>query len=96
MYKRFLKSFLDFVIALFAALLLLPVFLIISIAIKIESKGPVIFSQERVGQNRKPYYVYKFRSMIADAEAASGPVWAQDDDPRVTRVGKIIRKLLKM
>jgi lipopolysaccharide/colanic/teichoic acid biosynthesis glycosyltransferase len=61
--------------------------------IKIDSKGPVIFSQERVGQNGKIYRIHKFRSMVEDAEKISGPIWAQDDDKRITRVGKIIRKL---
>jgi len=53
----------------------------------------VIFSQDRVGQNRKIYMMHKFRSMVDDAEKDSGPVWADDDDSRITRVGRVIRKL---
>ena len=60
--------------------------------IKLDSKGPVLFSQERIGENRKPYMVYKFRSMVSDAEAHTGPVWAEDNDSRITRIGHIIRK----
>ena len=73
--------------------LFLPLFVLIALMIKLESKGPVIFSQERIGQDRKSYNVHKFRSMVIDAEATTGPVWAEDDDPRITRVGKIIRRL---
>jgi len=67
------------------------VFIVIAILIKIDSKGPIIFSQERVGQHRRPYMIHKFRSMYSDAEKISGPVWAEDDDPRITRVGKFLR-----
>jgi lipopolysaccharide/colanic/teichoic acid biosynthesis glycosyltransferase len=65
----------------------------VSIAIKLDSKGPVLFSQERVGEDGEIFKVYKFRSMKEDAEALSGPVWAEEDDPRITRMGRIIRKL---
>jgi exopolysaccharide biosynthesis polyprenyl glycosylphosphotransferase len=70
-----------------------PLFLAVAIAIKLDSRGPVLFKQERVGEEGKTFSIYKFRSMIADAEKESGPVWAEDEDPRITRVGKIIRKL---
>jgi exopolysaccharide biosynthesis polyprenyl glycosylphosphotransferase len=73
--------------------MLSPMILITAILIKIDSKGPVIFSQERVGQNGKGFNVHKFRSMVTDAEKSSGPVWASEDDDRVTRVGRVIRKL---
>ncbi|MEA2061276.1 MAG: sugar transferase [Thermodesulfobacteriota bacterium] len=56
-------------------------------------RGPVFFSQDRVGQNKKEYMMHKFRSMIDDAEKETGPVWAMDNDDRITRVGRIIRKL---
>jgi lipopolysaccharide/colanic/teichoic acid biosynthesis glycosyltransferase len=64
-----------------------------AIAIKLDSHGPVIYSQERVGEHERRFNLYKFRSMQHQAEAASGPVWAAQNDPRVTRVGKILRKL---
>jgi len=67
--------------------------LIVSIAIKLDSKGPVFYKQERSGLNGKVFNILKFRSMIKDAEKQSGPVWSTKDDPRITRVGRIIRKL---
>jgi sugar transferase (PEP-CTERM system associated) len=69
-----------------------PLMLLTAIAIKLESRGPVFFRQERVGKNGKIFKLIKFRSMSVDAEARSGPVWAQQNDPRVTRVGKFIRR----
>jgi sugar transferase (PEP-CTERM system associated) len=80
---------------LFSTLLLIvvsPIIAITALFIKLDSQGPVIFSQDRVGENRKPYQLYKFRSMVADAEKVCGPVWAQADDDRITRVGRFIRK----
>jgi exopolysaccharide biosynthesis polyprenyl glycosylphosphotransferase len=64
----------------------------VAIAIKLESPGPVFYSQERVGRYNKPFHIYKFRSMITDAEQANRPVWAQKNDSRITRVGQFIRK----
>jgi exopolysaccharide biosynthesis polyprenyl glycosylphosphotransferase len=74
-------------------LILSPLILIVALLIKIDSKGPVFFSQERCGQYHRPYRVYKFRSMVENAEQESGPKWAEEDDPRITRVGRFIRKL---
>lgn len=90
--KRYLKRLFDLIIASVMIVILLPLIIFIAIIIKLESRGPVLFSQERIGEKRKPYPVYKFRSMVEDAEKLSGPKWAEDDDPRVTRVGKFIRK----
>jgi sugar transferase (PEP-CTERM system associated) len=73
--------------------LLSPLMLLVAVTIKLDSRGPVIFSQERVGEDEKVFKLHKFRSMTADAEKESGPVWASEDDPRITRVGRIIRKL---
>lgn len=69
----------------------LPVLVTLAIAIKLESKGPVFYRQERVGYMGKPFYVIKLRSMYVDAEK-NGPQWASKNDPRVTRVGRFIRK----
>jgi sugar transferase (PEP-CTERM system associated) len=69
-----------------------PLMLLVSILIKLDSKGPVLYGQIRVGKNGQPFEILKFRTMFVDAEA-SGPVWAQKQDPRITRVGKVIRKL---
>jgi exopolysaccharide biosynthesis polyprenyl glycosylphosphotransferase len=70
-----------------------PLLLLVAIAIKLDSRGPVFYQQERVGINGKTFRACKFRSMRINAEAASGPVWASENDPRVTRVGRILRTL---
>jgi exopolysaccharide biosynthesis polyprenyl glycosylphosphotransferase len=74
-------------------LLTWPLMIATAIAVRLDSPGPILFSQERVGRDNKPFTLFKFRSMRADAEKQSGPVWATADDPRVTRVGRIIRRL---
>ncbi|HKV39636.1 MAG TPA: TIGR03013 family XrtA/PEP-CTERM system glycosyltransferase [Blastocatellia bacterium] len=75
------------------ALISTPVMALVAIAVKLDSRGPVFYVQERVGQNDRPFRIIKFRSMRVEAEQDSGPVWASVADPRVTRVGRIIRKL---
>ena len=87
-----MKRLLDFTLSLAAIILLVPFSILIGIIIKLTSKGPIIYSQKRLGYNGLPYKIYKFRSMVVDAEDESGPVWALDDDPRITSVGKILRK----
>jgi len=79
-------------VALFGAVLSLPISIITAILIKIESRGPIFYRQERVGKNGRPFSVMKFRSMRVDAEK-DGPVWAKTEDERTTRVGRIIRKI---
>ena len=88
----YLKRLIDILVSLIGLLVTLPISLITAVAIKITSRGPVFFAQERVGQNKKPFKLLKFRSMRDNAEADSGPIWADIDDERVTRVGRIIRK----
>lgn len=88
-----LKRVMDLIFSLILLVLSLPVIFITSILIKIDSKGPIIYSQERVGKRKKIFNIYKFRSMVEDAEKLSGPVWANEDDSRITRVGKWLRKL---
>ena len=90
--KRFLKRSSDLILSFVLLICICPLMLLVAILIKLDSSGPVIFSQERVGEKHKSYLVKKFRSMVVDAEKRSGPVWAQDDDPRITRVGRFIRK----
>jgi len=90
--RRFIKRSLDLVLSFIMLIIFLPLFVVIAILIKIDSPGPVFFSQERVAENRKTYRVHKFRSMVADAEKQSGPVWANNDDDRITGVGRVIRK----
>jgi sugar transferase (PEP-CTERM system associated) len=71
----------------------LPIMLLTALAVKLDSRGPIFYIQERVGKNGRIFKIIKFRSMKVEAEAKSGPVWAEEDDPRVTRVGRVIRKL---
>ena len=69
-----------------------PLMLATAIAVRMDSPGPILFSQERVGRDGKPFTLLKFRSMRADAEKVTGPVWATQDDPRITRSGRFIRR----
>jgi len=86
------KRLVDFALALVGILLTWPAMLAVAIAVRLDSAGPVLFRQERTGQGGRSFTLCKFRSMRADAEKHSGPVWAAEDDPRVTRVGRVIRK----
>jgi sugar transferase (PEP-CTERM system associated) len=87
-----IKRFLDVTLSLTGLILLSPLFIILPVLIRLDSKGEIFLRQERVGENSKKFTLIKFRSMRADAEAGVGPVWAQKNDSRVTRVGKFIRK----
>jgi len=98
-----MKRLLDILISGVALLLFLPIFLITATAIKLTTSGPVFFVQERIGQNKRRFRVYKFRTMVPDAEKkqveleslneVSGPVFKIKKDPRITSVGRILRKL---
>ena len=88
----FFKRLFDLVVSLIAFLILSPILLILTVLVATTSKGGAIFKQERLGKNGKPFMMYKFRSMRADAEK-DGAQWAQKDDPRVTKVGKFLRKV---
>jgi len=90
--KGALKWIEDKLLALIILAFTWPLMILIALAIKIDSRGPVLFRQERVGQNGRIFVLNKFRSMRADAEDTSGPVWAILDDPRITRVGKWLRR----
>jgi len=92
-WEKKLKRISDVVISLIILVLTLPLNIFVALAIRLDSKGPVLFKQERIGMNNKNFKIYKFRSMFQDAEKNTGPVWSTKDDPRVTRVGKIMRKL---
>jgi len=83
----------DIIISSFLLLITFPLFLVIPLLIKLTSRGPVFYRQERVGLDGKPFVMLKFRTMKMDAEKETGPVWATPDDPRRTKVGKILRKL---
>jgi lipopolysaccharide/colanic/teichoic acid biosynthesis glycosyltransferase len=86
-----MKRFFDILLTLLAVVLLSPVFIIIMVAIKLSSKGPAIFRQERAGKNGKPFTFYKFRTMKADVDPF-GPSPKAGDDPRLTKVGKFLRE----
>ena len=90
---RALHRIVSFLSALILTILLAPIGLLVAIAVKLESRGPVFYTQERVGLGGRTFRVIKFRSMRQDAESTSGPVWATAKDSRVTRVGAVIRKL---
>jgi sugar transferase (PEP-CTERM system associated) len=87
-----LKRFTELIMSICGLIILAPLMLIIALLIKLESRGPVFYRQERVGEYGKSFELIKFRSMYIDAEA-DGPVWAKENDKRVTRVGKWLRKL---
>jgi len=106
------KRAIDVALATTASLLLLPLAAIVAVAVRLDSRGPVLYAQERVGLDRrrgngptpirgnrrkrqgfgKPFTIYKFRSMVTDAERHTGAVWAQEKDPRCTRVGAFLRR----
>jgi len=119
-FGKAMKRLIDIICSLAGLIVLSPVLLLIALAIKLDSEGPVFFTQMRVGLNRRktftrkgrvelisekrkrdrrridlygrPFKVYKFRSMINHAEKRSGPIWASENDPRITRVGSLLRK----
>lgn len=85
------KRFMDIVLSIIGLIIISPILLIVSLAIKIDSKGPVIFKQERIGKDGKAFKIYKFRSMVVGAEKMGTGVYSKKGDNRVTRVGKFIR-----
>lgn len=97
-----IKRVFDFIASLIGLIILSPVFLVVAIAIKVNDRGPVFFVQKRVGKNGRLFRMYKFRSMFIDAEArlkdlkdkneVEGPMFKMAHDPRITRVGRFIRK----
>lgn len=92
-WERRVKRLIDISFSLGSLIILSPLLILTSLLVKLESRGPVLFKQKRVGKNGKIFQVYKFRSMVQDAEKLTGPVWAGKKDPRITRMGRITRKL---
>ncbi len=90
MYRLFLKRFFDITASFLLLLVSSPILLLVAIAVAIDSRGPIIFKQKRLGKNGKEFNIYKFRTMVVNAEA--GGVYSDNKDPRVTRVGRILRK----
>ena len=81
------------VVALILFIAVLPVIVLAVVLVRLTSRGPVFYRQVRMGLRGKAFHIYKIRTMIADAEARTGPVWASENDPRVTPVGRLLRKL---
>jgi len=90
-WQQHIKQLLDVLLALLGLVVLSPLLLYIAIRVKFSSPGPIIYSQERIGFKGKPFRMYKFRSMVKDAEK-NGPALSSDNDPRITKWGKIMRK----
>ena len=91
MYRKYIKRLLDILIGAGVLIVLSPVLLITAVLIKLESPGPVIFKQQRIGYKTKVFNIYKFRSMRQNSEHTGSGVYSDHTDPRVTRVGKVIR-----
>jgi len=91
-YNKYLKRVIDLIITIPCLMIFLPFWGIISIMIKLDSSGPVLYKQDRIGENNTTFTIRKFRSMHYDAEKDSGPVWAADEDPRITRIGAWLRR----
>src|ERR1700688_2845349 len=88
---RLIRRAVNFCVALVGLVLSLPLLPFVVLAVKLDSSGPVLYRQQRVGRGGAIFYCYKFRTMRVDAEADTGATWATDDDPRITRVGKFLR-----
>ncbi len=87
-----LKRSFDLIVSLICLVFLAPVMALVALGVKLTSKGEVLYSQERVGKEGKRFHIYKFRSMVQDAEKNSGPVWAGKTDARITPFGNFLRK----
>ena len=90
MYERVIKRLLDVILAWMILVVFFPILLLIAVAVKLDSKGPAVFVQKRLGRGGKEFLMYKFRTMVPDAE--TGGVYSDHKDPRVTRVGTLLRK----
>lgn len=86
------KRIIDITVSLLTLILLSPLFVLVSVLIKIDSKGPLLYKQVRVGRKGKEFIMYKYRSMVLNSEEY-GPEWAGENDPRITKVGRLLRKL---
>ena len=90
-WQKSLKRFMDVSISIVAIVLLSPLYILLSILVKLSSKGPIIYKQERIGLNGRPFYIYKFRSMFNDSEN-KGPQLSSQHDKRITPIGKLMRR----
>jgi len=92
-YSKRLKRGFDILLSITGLILLTPIWLLLMVLIKIDSKGPIFYKQKRCGKNNKHFNIIKFRSMIIDAEDETGPIWSGLEDNRITRLGKFLRRL---
>lgn len=90
-YNQAGKRILDFSLSFVGILLLLPIYLLIAVVIKLDSKGPAIYRQKRIGKDKREFEIYKFRSMVVNADKIGG-LSTKQGDPRITKVGKFLRK----
>ena len=90
-WDRFLKRMIDIVISIVSLTVLSPILFLLGMLIRVDTPGPVFHKQERVGLRGKRFTLVKFRSMVSDAEKHTGPIWAEKNDKRITRIGRIIR-----
>jgi len=91
-WEQSLKRLLDFTISLLVLLIGLPLWVLLSLLVRVSSSGPAIYRQRRIGQKSREFTMYKFRTMKNHAEKETGPVWASEEDPRYTKLGKWLRK----
>jgi len=91
-WQQSVKRIIDIVASLIAMVILIPVYIFVAVGVKLSSKGPFLYSQERVGLNGTPFHMHKFRTMFKNAENA-GPQLSSDNDPRITKFGKFLRKV---
>jgi exopolysaccharide biosynthesis polyprenyl glycosylphosphotransferase len=92
-YSKSLKRIIDIIFSAIGIITILPIWILVIIFIKIDSKGPIFYTQERCGKNNQNFHIIKFRSMITGAENETGPVWSDLEDERITRIGKFLRRL---
>ncbi|GBD39783.1 Putative undecaprenyl-phosphate N-acetylgalactosaminyl 1-phosphate transferase [bacterium HR37] len=85
------KRIFDFSLALIGLIFSIPIWILVAIAIWLEDGRPILYKQRRLGKHERPFWLFKFRSMVKNAEDSTGPVWAMENDPRVTKVGRFIR-----
>ncbi len=89
-YRNYGKRILDLLLTLPTLIILFPIFIIVGLLIRLDSSGPIIYKQKRVGKNKQEFYVYKFRTMVSNADKV-GPTSTKTGDSRITKVGKILR-----
>ena len=93
MFNKMVKRCMDIVGSVLCIVIFSPVMLLTAVLVKATSKGPLIFRQERVGMHNKPFWMYKFRTMQVQTKTEEQKGWTKRDDPRVTSVGKVLRKI---